>query len=262
MSGHRPDSDCLGVGRLRCVGRTDWTAWHHHYDDPDSRATRRLGLLQERIRWVLDHAPPGTIRAIVPCAGQGRDLLGSLIGHPRRNDVTATLLETDAANAATARAFAQRLELPAITVVEADAGLSDSYAGAVPASLVILSGFFDYLDVDDLDRLVDSLPQLCASDATVLWTRRVVADFHPPESLRARFQAAGFRRVENDLVDDDVVHVGIERFEGTPAPFEPGRRLFTFRDPTPPAPSTTTRVKRHLARRARSAARHLRGRTG
>ena len=66
----------------------DWRAWHEEYDDPDSRLTRRLLVVQRYLSEALDRMPPGPIRAISVCAGEGRDLLGVLAVHPRAGDVT------------------------------------------------------------------------------------------------------------------------------------------------------------------------------
>jgi len=74
---------------MSCVAERDWYDWHAPYDDPESGLSRRLSWVQDRIRVALDEAPPGPFRAISLCAGQGRDLIGVLSGHPRRGDVTA-----------------------------------------------------------------------------------------------------------------------------------------------------------------------------
>ena len=69
----------------------DWYAWHDDYDRPDGGMARRLSWVQDRIRAALDEVPPGPVRVISLCAGQGRDLIGVLADHPRRGDVTARL---------------------------------------------------------------------------------------------------------------------------------------------------------------------------
>jgi hypothetical protein len=53
----------------------DWQAWHEKYDDPASSLARRLRVVQARIREALDACPPGRVRVVSLCAGQGRDLL-------------------------------------------------------------------------------------------------------------------------------------------------------------------------------------------
>src|SRR5436190_1604292 len=109
----------------------DWHEWHRAYDAPDSPLSHRLAVVQRLIRAVLDAAPPGPIRVISMCAGEGRDLLGVLADHPRADDVHARLVELDPDLAGTARDNA-----PArVDVVVGDAGMTDVYEGAVPADL-------------------------------------------------------------------------------------------------------------------------------
>jgi hypothetical protein len=74
-----------------------------------------------QIRAMLDQAPPGPIRAIGVCACQGHDLIGALAEHPRRDDLTARLVELDAHNVALARQAAQAAGLHGIEPVAGDA---------------------------------------------------------------------------------------------------------------------------------------------
>jgi hypothetical protein len=226
--------------------RTDWAAWHRVYDDPESRFSVRLRLVQAHLREVLDRHPPGPIRIVVPCAGQGRDVLGMLADHPRRGDVTVTLIDLDPQNAEFARATARTLGIDGVAVIEADAGRTDVYRGAVPASVVVVVGFFVYLSSRDLSRLIRHLPQLCDRGAVVVWVRGTVADKHTPESIRARFQRAGFTSLTPDVETPPEFYVGVERFDGTPVALQPGVRLFSFRDPL--------RLSHHTLRRARKRA--------
>ena len=62
---------------------SEWVQWHEEYA-PGQPLALRLGLVQDLIRSALDERPPGPIRVISMCAGDGRDLLGVLAGHPRR----------------------------------------------------------------------------------------------------------------------------------------------------------------------------------
>src|SRR5215470_13977518 len=114
----------------------DWVEWHRDYDDPGSLLSQRLELVQRHLRYELDHAPAGDIRLISLCAGQGRDVLGVLAGHPRRNDVRARLVELDERNVAVARQAAQAAGLDGVEIVQTDAGITDACAGAVPAQIV------------------------------------------------------------------------------------------------------------------------------
>lgn len=88
----------------------DWYAWHDDYRTPGTSLARRLPVVQERVRIALDAAPPGRLHVVSVCAGQGRDLLGVLVDHPRRDDVTARLVELDPRNAAAAAHAAASLD--------------------------------------------------------------------------------------------------------------------------------------------------------
>src|ERR1700736_5534353 len=120
---------------------TDWVAWHDQYAADDA-LVRRLEVVRRLIRTALDGAPPGEIRVVSMCAGDGRDLLGVLGDHPRRHEVRARLVELEPALAERARTEATRLELDGVEVVCGDAAQTDVYAHAVPAQLVLVCGVF------------------------------------------------------------------------------------------------------------------------
>src|SRR3984957_12000934 len=94
------------------MARRDWVEWHRDYDDPGSLLSRRGELVQGHLRAELERAPAGDVRVISLCAGQGRDVIGALTGHPRRDHVRARLVELDERNVALARQAAQAAGLP------------------------------------------------------------------------------------------------------------------------------------------------------
>jgi hypothetical protein len=204
------------------MGR-DWRAWHSEYDVPDSRLARRLAVVQGFVRDALDGYPPGPIRAISICAGEGRDLLGVLADSSRAGDVTARLVELDPELAARAATRAP----PGVDVVCGDASTTTTYAGAVPADLVLACGIFGNISDDDIHNTVRLLPTLCAPDATVIWTRHRRAPDLTWE-IREWFAAAGFDEVAFAGSDEFLFGVGAHRLTATPAPFVPAVRLFTF----------------------------------
>lgn len=211
------------------TGTRDWWDWHRSYDDPESALAHRLDIVRRQIRAVVDAAPAGPIRVVSMCAGQGRDLIGALAGHPRGLDVEARLVELDTRNVAAARAAADIADLPGVTVVQGNAGEMDSYLGAVPADLVLVCGVFGNVSDADIEHTVQTLPQLCAPAATVIWTRHR----RPPDltiNIRAWFATAGFRQNTFETVPDGSVSVGSHRLEAPAAPLRAGRQLFTFLD--------------------------------
>jgi hypothetical protein len=208
---------------------THWLEWHAQYEDPSNRLNRRLAAVQAGITEWLASAPPGPLRAISVCSGQGRDLIGALDGHPRAHDVRALMVELDEGNVAVARALAEEAGLSGVTTEVGDASLTEVYAGAVPAELVLVCGVFGNISDGDIERTIALLPGLCAPGATVVWTRHR----RPPDKtpvIREWFAAAGFEEQWFVAPDDDdaVFAVGMHRLVADPAPFEPGVRLFEF----------------------------------
>jgi hypothetical protein len=209
------------------VTTRDWQAWHAPYDEPGSPLARRLAIVQRRICEALEAAPAGPLRVVSMCAGQGRDLIGVLRDHPRRTDVVARLVELDERNAETARAAAREAGLDGVEVVSGDAGISDAYAGAVPAHLVLVCGVFGNISDADIAHVIGRLPEFCAREASVLWTRhRLEPDLTP--SIRSWFEQAGFEEIGFEEPEGTMMSVGANRLRGDPRPLERGVRLFRF----------------------------------
>jgi hypothetical protein len=203
----------------------DWIAWHVAYDE-ETPLAHRLVAVQRRIREALLAYPVGPIRVVSACAGEGRDLFGAVIGHPRAADVNGRLVELDGELAARAAANAP----PGIEVIRADGGSTDPYVGAVPADLVLVCGVFGNVSNTDVERTVRAMPMLCALGATVIWTRHR----RPPDltlDIRRWFLAAGFTLVAFDAPEAFEWSVGVHRFVGEPEPIVPGRPLFSFLGP-------------------------------
>jgi hypothetical protein len=203
----------------------DWFAWHSPYDEPGSFLSRRLAIVKTRLAEAMDGCRPGRIQVVSMCAGQGRDILGVLASHPRAGDVVARLVESDPRNAAVARRGAFRF--PGVEVVEADAGCTEAYAGAVPADIVLACGVFGNVSDDDVHRTVRAFPSLCARGSAVIWTRhRREPDLTP--QVREWFRRAGFAEEAFDVSADSFMAVGSHRLTGDALPFRSGEVLFRF----------------------------------
>jgi ubiquinone/menaquinone biosynthesis C-methylase UbiE len=206
----------------------DWVDWHREYDDPGSRLSRRLAYVQQRVREAIESRPPGPIRVISVCAGQGHDILGVLSGHERASDVRALLVELDPHNADVARARAADAGLDGVEVVQGDASLTAAYRDAVPSDVLLLCGIFGNVSDEDIEFTVRNAARLCAPDATVLWTRgRWAPDLTP--TIRRWFEQAGFEELAFDSDDDGGFSVGTERLVTQPLDYDGSLRLFTFR---------------------------------
>ncbi|WP_326556414.1 SAM-dependent methyltransferase [Micromonospora sp. NBC_01796] len=204
------------------------TAWHSAYDQPGSHLWHRLRLVQDQLRRALAEVPPGPVRLVSGCAGEGRDVIGVLGDHPRRMDVRARLVELDPTNAKAARIAASAAGLDRqIEVVEADAGVATSYLGGVPAEIVLMCGVFGNISDADVRATVAALPQLCAPDAFVIWTRhRRAPDLTP--TIREWFTEAGFRELAFAAPDDRTLSVGLHQLTAPPATLDPDLSYFAF----------------------------------
>jgi hypothetical protein len=208
---------------------TDWAAWHTAYDDPSSFPNVRLRQVQQHLSGAIGQAPAGPVSLVSLCAGQGRDVIGVLPGHPRRDDVHAVLVESDPRNAEAARHAAAQAELSQVEVREADAATVATFADALPADVLLLCGIFGNLSDEDIKFTVEAAPAMCRPGATVIWTRhRRPPDLTP--QIRAWFAASGFGELAFDVLNTDgLMTVGANRLRRPASAGPPDRPLFIFR---------------------------------
>jgi hypothetical protein len=211
---------------MGCV--KDWVVWHRDYDDPSSSLSARLRRVRYHLSRAIDRAPAGPVSVVSLCSGQGRDVIGVLPGHPRRDDVRAVLIEADATNAALARRAAADAGLTQVDVRQADASLVSSFADALPAGVLLLCGIFGNVSHRDIQRTVEAAPALCRPGATVIWTRhRRPPDLTP--RVRGWFAASGFEEIAFDaLGTDTMTGVGVNQLRHAPVTAPPDEPLFTF----------------------------------
>jgi hypothetical protein len=215
----------------------DWAAWHAAYDDPSSPLSARLRCVQAQLADAIDRTPPGRVSLVSLCAGQGRDVIGVLPGHPRRDDVRAVLVEADERIAGRAREAAAARGLAQVEVRVADASLVAGFADALPADVLLMCGIFGNVSDPDIEHTIRAAPALCRPGATVIWTRgRRPPDLTP--QVRAWFSENGFEEVAFDALEnsgspdtDHMISVGVSRLGCAPAAGRPDGRLFTFRGP-------------------------------
>lgn len=115
-----------------------------------------------------------------------------------------------------------------VEVRTADAGITDTYLGAVPAEVILLVGVLGNISDTDLTRTIATAPALCQPAATLLWSR-ARADGDNNDMVRARFAAAGFTELDYVTLDrDSWPAVGVARYDGPPMPLPTGTQLFRF----------------------------------
>lgn len=171
------------------------------------------------------------------CAGDGRDLLGVLADRDDTDRVSAVLFELHPGLAQRARETAATAGLARVEVRAVDAGVTDSYLGAVPADVVLVVGVFGNVTDDDLWRLIAFAPQLCRPGATLVWSRgrrfsrslTGVTSCDLNDEVRAKFAAAGFSEVAYEEHDAGGQHaLGVVNYHGPTVELRVGQPLFTF----------------------------------
>jgi len=207
--------------------RSFWVSWHDDYDDPESDLSQRLIAVQHRLADAINQAPPGAIRVISACAGQGQDVIGVLKSHPRASDVQALLVESDQDNVGVARDRIAAAGITGVDVLQADAGLTGTYRDAVPVDVLLLCGIFGNVRDEDVRRTVSNASRLCAPRATVLWTRHR-RDPDRTGEIREWFADAGYEELAFDSPGPDRFALGTIRLVAPPLAYRSDLRLFTF----------------------------------
>jgi len=217
------------------VSQPDWVLWQQLYENPERVVAQRLLIVQRVIREFLASRAGEEVSVVSVCAGQGRDILGVLADHPDRSSVRGCLVELNPTNTAEAVRRAQKAGLDRIDVVTGDASITDTYAGIVPADLVLVCGVFGNIRNDDIRTTIEFLPQFCARNATVIWTRhRAVPDLTP--TIRHWFEGVGFVELAFEWTGAEAPRpgkfppqsVGAHRWPREAVPLELGKRLFSF----------------------------------
>ena len=207
----------------------DWFDWHDLYQT-SPRLQQRLEIVRNYIATSLTAQPAGPIQIVSVCAGDGRDLLGTLINHPRARDVSARLVELNPQLVERGRATAVSAGLTnQIEFVNGDATHSSAYAGAVPADIVLVCGVFGNLaDEAELRRLIRHLNVLARKDAFVVWTRGHTDGVAYSDIVRRQLQEAALEEVSFQLTDTGDMGVGLHRYLGENQPLPAERSLFVF----------------------------------
>lgn len=205
----------------------DWYEWHDLYNT-EPTLQQRLEIVREYIAYSLNASLNGAIRVVSVCAGDGRDLLGTLKNHPRAKDVSARLVEINSNLVERGRATVEFLGLAKqIEFINGDATLATNYVGAVPADIVIVCGVLGNLaDEGELNRLLDNLSFLSKTGAFVIWTRGHSNGIPYSDNVRKILSASGFEEVDFKLTNTKDMGVGIHRYIGENLPQPKEQKLF------------------------------------
>jgi putative methyltransferase len=210
---------------FRHVTWNEWPQWAYRHP----AYQQRLTAVQEHLAAALAAAPLGRIRLLSICSGDGRDVLGVLQLHPRRDDVTAWLVEKSAESAATGARQAQQLGLDhAVRFLSADATVFDTYQGIAPADIILLCGVWGHVPVTERQLLVDALMRLCAGGGVVIWTRAIAKGMRRLEQIRSHFWSPTWQELSQTITPDCHWAVVTHRYGGASLDVPARGQLFHF----------------------------------
>ncbi|PHJ57717.1 type 12 methyltransferase [Nostoc linckia z18] len=207
----------------------DWFEWHELYNS-EPKLQQRLEIVREYIAYSLNASADGPIHIVSVCAGDGRDLLGTLKNHPRKQDVYARLVEINPSLVERGRATIESLGLDKqIEFINGDATIATNYVGAVPANIVLVCGVFGNLPEEtELNRLLDNLSFLSKEGAFVIWTRGHSNGIAYSDNVRKTLRVFGFEEVNFKLTATGDMGIGINRYLGKNLTVPKEQQLFVF----------------------------------
>ena len=174
-------------------------------------------LVREHLRTELDRARAGDVR-LISWPGQGRDVIGVLAGHPRRDDGTLGWSSWTGH----ARWSSGAAGLDGVEVLQADAGSPTPVrSGARP--VVVACGSWHISD-SDIHATVTALPSLSRPVRCPVDQASQPPDLTP--AVRSWFEDAGFARRRSTSVT--TVSCRRAPTDGRARLVDARKRLFTF----------------------------------
>jgi SAM-dependent methyltransferase len=189
----------------------------------------RLRAVQDHFASSLDDASPRPVRVLSLCAGDGRDVMGVLESHARREDVRAWLVELDRRSVNAGIEKRNRLGLGRqVEFVHADATDFATYKNIVPCDVVLVCGVWGHVRPEDRLRLVQALAAFCKPGGVVIWSRGLKRGQRRFTELQALFERNSFERVRESITSDNKWGVSTHRYVGQPIQVPATGRIFNF----------------------------------
>jgi Putative methyltransferase len=206
-----------------------WTGWPERAYQQD-RYQHRLAAVQEQLADAIDRAPGGPVRIISPCAGDGRDLINVLRLHPRRDDVSAWLVEKDSRSVVEGKRRAANDGLADIVqFVSDDATDYATYRPIIRADIVLLCGVWGHVPASERTQLVCALTSFCKAGGMVIWTRGAGKGMIRLQQIQSLFASPLWQQVRANLTPDKNWAIVTHRYCGPPMELPTSGRIFHFR---------------------------------
>jgi hypothetical protein len=213
---------------LRRFGTAGWSGWPQqvyrtaHYQ-------QRLAAVQMHLGECIDLAPAGLVRIVSLCAGDGRDVIGTMVGHRRRGDVRACLVELNEHSVGQGIESAKAAGVDGqIKFIAGDATDFASYQGYLPCDIMLVCGVWGHVPPLERERLVASLAKFGKQGSAVVWTRGVSRGMSRLDDIQEHFVKPIWERVRLTFTQDEEWAVVTHRYCGSPQRTPPSGRVFEF----------------------------------
>jgi hypothetical protein len=214
---------------LRPFGAGLWSGWPQHAYRRE-HYQHRLAAVQAHFATCLDSAGQGSLRVVSLCAGDGRDVIGVLQSHRRRDDVSAWLIELDRQSVADGRRHVQASGLEKVVqFINADATDYSTYKDFVPCDVILVCGVWGHVPAEERAGLVRGLAAFCKPGGSVVWTRGISKGVSRLEDIQSQFEAASWEQVDVSATPDGSWVVGTHRYRGPSLEAPRTGRIFNFR---------------------------------
>ena len=213
------------IGRL---GRNTWSGWPGKvYERAGYR--QRLATVQAHLAECLDLAPAGPVRILSMCAGDGRDVIGVLGSHPRRDDVVAWLVELNGTSVAVGVGQAKRAGFESrVNFLHGDATAFATYQDIAPGDIVLVCGVWGHVPLDERGSLVRACGSLCKPGGVVIWTRGVRQWTARFEAIRELFASPAWEEIRVTITHDAKWAVATHRYLGPASALPTSGQIFHF----------------------------------
>jgi hypothetical protein len=223
------------------MGLGVWNSWPDQAYQSD-RYQRRLSAVQEHLAECLDNAPRGSVRVVSICAGDGRDVIGVLGSHRRRQDVAAWLVETSRQSVASGVRQAARAGLEnTVHFLNVDATVFETYNNIAPSDILLLCGVWGHVPSGERGQLVRAMTALSKPGGTLIWTRGVSRGLGRLHEVQSLFTVSGWAAARVTLTSDKKWAVVTHRHDGRPQELPASGRLFHFQRSAGRQDATTSR---------------------
>jgi hypothetical protein len=190
---------------------------------------RRLRVVQEHLAECLDVAPPGAVKVLSMCAGDGRDVIGVVQSHPRRNDVSAWLVELNRQSVDLGLHYTTHAGLEkSLRFVNEDATVYTTYKYIAPADIVLVCGVWGHVPPPERGGLVQAAAALTRAGGSVIWTRGVSKGMSRFDEIDSLFAEPAWEKVRVSFTADKSWAVATHRYRGPAQELPADGQIFHF----------------------------------